>query len=322
MSTIKATTAPAPALPDADPFRHGWRYVKVTRPDGKVEFDQVPLSMEDVLHPEEGDVNLQGDAHLEDCLYLKSAFMARLADNPGAIVLSDCRVDFSTPDVRPLGPDIGIFFDAKRHNNWATFELAAEGARPILVIEITSPDYWDNDFVRKVDLYYRCGVPLYVIVDVSETKTTRHLDFYAFQTTPDGYEPIEVTDRRIWLEEVGLWLEMSEDDLGERVSLYDPERGRQYGTYTAEFERAQAGERHAETERVRADTEERRAETEWIRAEAERRRADAERLRADVERSRAEAIERRSETEREARIALEEQVRQMRAELMRLRGES
>jgi hypothetical protein len=33
-------------------FRYGWRFVHQTLPDGSRELVQVPLTMEDVLHPQ------------------------------------------------------------------------------------------------------------------------------------------------------------------------------------------------------------------------------------------------------------------------------
>jgi hypothetical protein len=41
--------------PELDPYRYGWRYVRVVAPDGTQRFDQVPLTLEDVLFPEEED---------------------------------------------------------------------------------------------------------------------------------------------------------------------------------------------------------------------------------------------------------------------------
>jgi hypothetical protein len=38
-----------------DPFRYGWRYVKRVLPDGTVDLEQMPLTLEDVLHPQEED---------------------------------------------------------------------------------------------------------------------------------------------------------------------------------------------------------------------------------------------------------------------------
>ena len=37
-------------------YPYGWRYVQRTAADGTVQIDQVPLTLEDVLHPREGDV--------------------------------------------------------------------------------------------------------------------------------------------------------------------------------------------------------------------------------------------------------------------------
>jgi hypothetical protein len=46
--------ANAPGAPN--PFRYGWRFVRRTAEDGTESLDQVPLTLEDVLHPQENDV--------------------------------------------------------------------------------------------------------------------------------------------------------------------------------------------------------------------------------------------------------------------------
>jgi len=170
MSTVsKDRASKSPRVPPkSDPYRYGWRYVRVRRPDGTVDFDQVPLVLEDLLHPEVDDFIVQNSAHHDDRGYLKMVFKARLKPDPGAVVLSDCRVDWNIPGVRPLGPDVAVFFGVERDRNydWATFNVAAEKARPALVIEVTSRNTRKNDLGIKVDYYRRAGVPLYVIADV------------------------------------------------------------------------------------------------------------------------------------------------------------
>ena len=153
MSTVSKTRAPKsrPVPPEQDEYRYGWRYVRITRPDGTEEFDQVPLSLEDVLHPEVGDFTVQTDAHDNDRAYLKSVFKARLRANRTAAVLSDCRVDWNVPGIRPLGPDVAVFFGVRRFIDWATIDVAAEGARPIRVIEVTTPETRSNDIGIKVE---------------------------------------------------------------------------------------------------------------------------------------------------------------------------
>src|SRR5205814_816059 len=115
--------------------------------------------------PEIGDFLVQTDAHDNDLNYLKDVFKSRLADNPRAAVVSDCRVDWNLPDVRPLGPDIAVFSNVRQHRPWRTLDVAVEGVRPALVVEVTSPETRKNDVEEKLDYYFRARVPLYVIVD-------------------------------------------------------------------------------------------------------------------------------------------------------------
>lgn len=51
--TQTTTPASAPGAPPADdPFRYGWRFVPRPTPDNPHHLEQVPLTLEDVLHPE------------------------------------------------------------------------------------------------------------------------------------------------------------------------------------------------------------------------------------------------------------------------------
>ena len=139
MSTV--STSPPTNLPpdESDPFRYGWRYVTVRAADGTETLDQVPLTLEDVLFPETGDFIVQTDLHDTDTSYLKYVFNTRLRNVQDAAAVSDCRVDWNIPGVRPLGPDVAVFFGLKRRRDWATLDVAAEGARPGPVVEVTSP---------------------------------------------------------------------------------------------------------------------------------------------------------------------------------------
>ena len=146
MSTISKSRPPKPPGPQPDPYRYGWRYVPVKAPDGSETFEQVPLTLEDVLFPEEGDFIVQTDGHTGDVVYLrKPCSSSRSPGSRTTVVLSDCRVDWNLAGVRPLGPDIGVFSGVRRRRDWATFNLAVEGARPELVVEVTSPDTRKND---------------------------------------------------------------------------------------------------------------------------------------------------------------------------------
>src|SRR5712692_5232607 len=97
MSTVPRRRGLSPT----DRFRYGWRYVPQKDAQGReVDWVQVPLTREDVLHPREGDYIVESDAHDDDCAYLKNVFRARLADDPHALVLSDCGIYWDIPALR------------------------------------------------------------------------------------------------------------------------------------------------------------------------------------------------------------------------------
>ncbi len=321
MSTVSKTHAPQALPEEADPFRYGWRYVRVQGPDGTESFEQIPLSLEDVLFPEIGDFIVQTDPHDTDVHYLKDVFKSRLDVNPGAAVVSDCRVDFNLEGVRPLGPDVGVFFDVRQHRPWRTLDVAADGVRPGMVVEVTSPDTRTNDVDAKVDYYHRARVPLYVIADaLVDDGATRRLRLIAYQDTPAGYCEIAPDARGwFWLEPVRLWLGVTKERrLGyDRLACFD-ENGDELGDYTAvskalELEqeaRAQAEARAAREAKARAQAERQVAAEAEARAQAERRVA-AEAL----ARTQAEA---RAAAETQARTQAETRIRELEAAIQRL----
>jgi hypothetical protein len=285
MSTVSGRrgSKPPPPPPEPDPFRFGWRDVRITRPDGTEDLDRVPLTLEDVLHPEFGDVILESDPHDSDRGYLKAVFKTRVPGNRRAVVLSDCQVDFNIPGVKPLSPDVALFFGVRRRIAWSSFNVAKEGARPILVVEVTSPDTRSNDVGIKVEYYHRAKVPWYVIADVTiEDEDERRIRLILYRNTRAGYRRVEPDEQgRVWLEPVRLWLGQVRDPLGGfmRLACFDPDTNEEIGDYTA----------------------------------ISRALIEAERARAEAERARAEA-ERRAQAEAEARAALEARIRELEAE--------
>src|SRR6202030_1302418 len=105
-------------------------------------------------------------------------------------VLTKCRVDWTLPGVRPLGPDLVVFLGVKRWRDWSTFKVATEKAKPALVIEVTNRHIRQNDLGPKFDYYYRAGVPVYLIADVPERTNDRRIKLFGYRHTPGGYEPI------------------------------------------------------------------------------------------------------------------------------------
>jgi Uma2 family endonuclease len=246
MST-SPTAAPSPAPPEPDdPYRYGWRYVRRELPDGNIVVEQQPLTLEDVIHPQEGDQVTESQPHERRRRYLADVFEARLSDDPTAVVLSDVRVAWDVPGLRPLGPDIAVILGVRERKNWSTFSVAEEGVRPELIVELTSPETAEADRSTKWEEYELARVPLYVIVDAVRGGRWVAPNLYAYQLGPAGYRAVPLDERgRLWLEPVRCWLGVAD---GELVA-YD-EAGQPLGDYravTAALAEAQARAAAAES---------------------------------------------------------------------------
>src|SRR5208282_3404882 len=112
------------------------------------------------------------------------------------------------------GPDVAVFFGVARGQDydWETFDVAAEKARPALVIEVTSRNTRKNDLGIKVDYYQRAGVPLYVIADVKGRGKKRRVKLLGYRLVKGKYQKIKPNAQgRIYLEPVRLWLGVTVD---------------------------------------------------------------------------------------------------------------
>jgi Uma2 family endonuclease len=238
-------------VPDAlpgdlgDPFRYGWRYAQHVASDGGITIVQMPLALADVLHPEEGDQVTHSDAHQRRRRYLCNIFEARLAQHAGAVVLDDVRVKWDVPELKPHGPDIMVVLGVRERKNWSTFDVAAEGVRPTLIIEITSPETRALDLSFKLEEYDLAGVPLYIIVDTVQRQGREVLRLLGYRQTSTAYEVLPPDELgRLYLEPLDLHLGVSAGEL----ICYD-ERGTALGDYTAlDAARAAAEQRAAEAE--------------------------------------------------------------------------
>lgn len=255
-SEIELATSPQSP---GDPYRYGWRYVRREFPEGGETFDQVPLTLEDVLYPEVGDFHVHSKAHENTCTYLVDVFTARSSDQPQAVILHDVRVAWDVPELRPNGPDIAVIFGVREQRNWSTFDVAEEGVRPALIVEVTSPETRQTDLVDKVDIYEQAGIPLYLIVDTRRWKGTEQLHIIAYSLTATGYEVLAPDQRGwYWIESVGVWLGLRDNN----VLCFDV-AGNPIGDYKAiNTARMEAEARAAAEAEARARTEARVRELE------------------------------------------------------------
>jgi Uma2 family endonuclease len=230
--------------PSPDPFRFGWRYQWQIGPDGSKKSVQVPLTLDDVLHPQEGDRIPDNSQQSRDCNYLYSVLQWRLAGNPRAVVFTDCLINWGVAGLRNHSPDISVFEGVNDpERDWKTFSVAEEGARALFVIEIVSPDAHDrqardNDVLTKVREYYRAGVPLYFIVDQERERGPRQLIGYRrgarkyLRMRPDR-------QGRLLLEPVRLLLGLRDG----RATFWDADSGEVLGNLAAMAEARDAESR-------------------------------------------------------------------------------
>jgi Uma2 family endonuclease len=201
-----------------DPFFYGYRYVKRTLPSGQVVLDQVPLTPEDVLHPQEEDHVTQNDVHYRIVTYLYNVLRGLLAATADAVVLSDMLVKWNHPEIRGHGPDIAVFFGVRERKPWRSFNVAEEDARPALIIEVTSPATRSADLVDKLEHYDLVGVPLYVIVDVVLRKEQIIVRLFGYRQGEPTYTVVAPDERgRIKLAPLNVWLAVED----QAVVCYD-----------------------------------------------------------------------------------------------------
>ncbi len=194
------------------------------------------------------------------------------------MVLQDVLIAWDTPGLKPLAPDIAVIFDVRERRNWSTFDVAEEGSRPALVIEVTSPATREVDLSRKLDVYDIAEVPIYIIVDSVERKGVLTRRLLGFRTTPDGYTGIAPDERGwLWLEPVGACGSASTRILSAATRRMDSISRTHAGIHQLAFSieaRFKQAEARANAEQqARADAEARIAELE---AELRRLRGDAQ----------------------------------------------
>ena len=276
---------------DQDPFRYGWHQVTVHRPDGSVDIEYQPLGPDAFVDPQPGDVVIQGSLHFRCVNALYDRLELYFDDDPTTAVFSDLKMLWGIPGLKEPCPDIAVVpgirdKDAPRES----FDVAAEGSRPCLVIEVLSRNYADEDARRKPPIYVRAGVPEYLLVKPYGKGMQREFSLWghrlvdgrrrAWRPAADGYWHSSTVDLRFGVTPDRQDLSIIDTRTGEPLPTpAELEAASRRAAALAASERARA-----DAERERADTERKRADTEArVRATAEDRTRELERRLAQLE---------------------------------------
>jgi len=312
---MSRATPPPPTLNQPSQFPYGWRYLKRTLPDGSIELDQVPLTLEDVLHPQEEDVIPMRSLHEMECSYLAAVVRSRDLGPPIVYVTADLLIDWGVPDLRNHSPDVGVFVGLRQEPdlNKGTFHLVDSGGRCLAAFEIVSPDTRVNDVVHKVDHYYRAGVPHYILVDQEEEGGPRQLISYRPGATKYKREALEA-DGSLRVPEVGLRLGLRDG----RLICWDLATGKELGEPASAYRELEKADRTIQEQAQAIEEAElaRREALEKARQAEDRARLEADRARNADERASLEA-ERARQADERARLEAE-QLRQAQMRIQEL----
>jgi len=240
-ASIPAPSAARHSAEPVDPFRYGWRFAPRPGPNGHMKYERVPLTPEDVLHPQENDQISQNTVQARDTRYLASVLEYQLSERPDALVLNDCLINWGIEGLGNHSPDLSVFTGVRNPKRLRKrFSVVKEGARLLLVIEIVSPDdpeLRNNDVVIKVQEYHRAGVPLYVLIDQEKSEGPRRV--IGYRRTARRYVPLPLDDQgRLLIEPVQVLLGLRDNE----AVCWDAATGEELQDYAATNRARQAAE--------------------------------------------------------------------------------
>ncbi len=272
----------------------------VELPDGSVEEQELPLTLELLLHPQEGDKVTRTDFHFSLLVSVVDRLRRRLERVPGVGVFSDLLFKWDRPGLKDSGPDIAVVRDLPARRKEiseqieGTFDVATWGTRPHLAIEVVSPEHGRlrrKDLKDNLDIYAKAGIEEYLIIHPIRLGSKEPLQLLGYRLGGGSrYAEIQPDAQgRILLQTTGLlfW-----SDPGERrIEIFDQATGERLLTSTEEAARADAAEERLEQEAAARQAAEARVEEEAAARQAAEARARA----AEEELERLKALSRRQD---------------------------
>ncbi len=271
MKTASALQDFAPYEDEKDEYYYGYRTIIEYDEDGGESVSYRPLTLDDFLEPEEGDVYMEGSLHEKDLVSLKSIFRFHLKDRKDITVFSNLKMEWGIRNLENPAPDISIIRDVEDPEKpRGTFSVPEEGVKPFFVLEMVSPRYRKPDTVDKPVIYRKAGVSEYIIADPGLKKNEISYTIRGYRLIGNRYVKISPDPQgRIYSQTTDVWVGVNESC--DKLIIYDGHTGE---PILPDKERAEAAETRAEQAETRAEQEKIRAEQEKVRAEQEKKRAD------------------------------------------------
>jgi Uma2 family endonuclease len=241
--------------PSADPFRYGWRPKYVHLPGGEVIEEQIPLTPEDLLDPQLGDVVPQSGEHAEYLFQGGNLLRDHYKPRPDVYVAIDMKMLWGIPGLQEPAPDVAVIPGYRpREKPPTSFDVLEEGTRPCLVLEVVSPsdpELLRNDYEKKVEIYQRAGIPEYILLDPPRRATKNRLLLTGHRLGIDGrYRQIE-PDGEGFLLSATTQLRFGVDQDGKTLVIFDAVTGQRLRT--SEELKAALEAAEAENARLRAE---------------------------------------------------------------------
>ena len=218
-------TSPArPQVSDENRFPYGWRYVTRRLPTGDDVYDQIPLTTDDLLNPQEGDQVPQRNEHFQPIVDLVASLKTYYANDPTMGVFGDLIMDWGIPGLAKPAPDITLIPNVKQKDAArGTFKVVQEGTRPCVVMEVMSPGHSGDD-TDKVTIYERAGIAEYFLIKPHLERELPYYSLRGFRLVKGVYREIPRKTGRLLSRSLQLWLEVA--DQGRQVRLTEVATGR------------------------------------------------------------------------------------------------
>jgi Uma2 family endonuclease len=191
------------------------------------------------------------DFQREPLWYANDALARRYRSRPDVYVSANLFVYYEEGNPRAVvAPDVFVVLGVAGHKR-RTYKVWEEGKGPDFVLEVASPNTWEEDVERKPGIYAGLGVREYFLFDPTGEHYTPRLQGY--RLVGGGYErlpAVESIDRTLTMRSEVLGLELRAK--GEEMRFHDPATGETLLSYaeTHAAWREEAAARRAAEARV------------------------------------------------------------------------